>query len=439
MNSVWKQGNYDSPFVGYINYRTLHNPYGVLATEGDGWTRVQNKTMALGDAKGDRLRGFEKLIASSGDDLIHGSGGRHIIDGHTGNDTVSYGDSGALNVNLSYVLQATWSASTITINTGTDGGKWVMAERASNNTWSVSLKAANSTETQDLVKLGVLNSGATGLLAGHDGRLAMGSGDNAGKIIVAASTLGGDHANGDSLLNIENLAGGRFDDTLTGNAGDNRLEGKAGNDRLDGGAGGDWLDGGAGTADLASYASATSAVHIHLGYKVQANWSASTLSVVTTGNNTDGGKKVMASRAADGNWSFSLQASSTAETPSLVTLGTLNSTATALVAGADPRLSLSGTTLSIAASSTGNTDPNGDIYRNIEGVAGSAYNDILTGGSGNDILSGEGGDDRLLGGAGNDTLNGGVGNDTLRGGAGNDTLRGGAGNDILIGGAGGMI
>jgi hypothetical protein len=46
-------------------------------------------------------------------------------------------------------------------------------------------------------------------------------------------------AGNDTLLNIENVLGSVFDDTLTGNAGANRLQGGAGNDTLSGGGGND--------------------------------------------------------------------------------------------------------------------------------------------------------------------------------------------------------
>lgn len=72
-------------------------------------------------------------------------------------------------------------------------------------------------------------------------------------------------------------------------------------------------------------------------------------------------------------------------------------------------------------------------------VYGSAYYDILQGGTGNDTMYGNGGDDALVGQAGNDQLYGGSGNDALWGGsvdAGADTLDGGAGDDRLYGGGG---
>ena len=93
----------------------------------------------------------------------------------------------------------------------------------------------------------------------------------------------------------------------------------------------------------------------------------------------------------------------------------------------------------------------GDFYRDIYGATGSAFGDILSGGT---HLEGLGGDDQLYasdagatlsggvandflqGGQSDDLLDGGIGNDTLRGGAGADVMLGGAGADIMIGGAG---
>ena len=75
----------------------------------------------------------------------------------------------------------------------------------------------------------------------------------------------------------------------------------------------------------------------------------------------------------------------------------------------------------------------------IEGVLGTAYEDILAGddlenylaaGAGDDILAGEGGSDELLGGEGNDYIYGGDGDDYIVGGAGTDILFGGSGRDV---------
>jgi len=152
-----------------------------------------------------------------------------------------------------------------------------------------------------------------------------------------------------------------------------------------------------------------------------------------------------------------------------------------------------GTTGNLPAGYTGSARDgwgNIDVFRNIEGVEGSAFNDLITGDGGNNRLDGRGGNDTLEGGAGSDwaeynqamsgihvdlslgttvndgqglgenrtsagtgtdTLNsienvqGGYGNDLiigdtnvneLLGGAGDDTLEGGAGNDTLSGNEG---
>ncbi|TSD81404.1 hypothetical protein FFK22_042410, partial [Mycobacterium sp. KBS0706] len=71
----------------------------------------------------------------------------------------------------------------------------------------------------------------------------------------------------------------------------------------------------------------------------------------------------------------------------------------------------------------------GDTYVSIENVAGSNFDDQLTGDAGANTLAGNGGGDTLDGGAGADILNGGDGDDALRGGAGADLLDGGAGRD----------
>jgi Ca2+-binding RTX toxin-like protein len=51
----------------------------------------------------------------------------------------------------------------------------------------------------------------------------------------------------DTLIDIENVTGGAFNDTLIGNSGSNTLRGGGGDDSLDGGLGSDRLEGGAGT------------------------------------------------------------------------------------------------------------------------------------------------------------------------------------------------
>ena len=73
-------------------------------------------------------------------------------------------------------------------------------------------------------------------------------------INLATRSASGGHAQGDTLVSIENLVGSDRADTLIGNAGDNVLEGGGGGDTLDGGPG----------SDTASYAKSRGAVTINL-------------------------------------------------------------------------------------------------------------------------------------------------------------------------------
>ncbi len=84
-------------------------------------------------------------------------------------------------------------------------------------------------------------------------------------------------------------------------------------------------------------------------------------------------------------------------------------------------------------------------YRGNDDIAGRGGNDLLfgnggsdkiKGGGGQDVLRGGKGADTLLGNRGHDELRGGIGDDRLRGASGNDTLKGGKGNDLLSGARG---
>ena len=90
--------------------------------------------------------------------------------------------------------------------------------------------------------------------------------------LATGTGLNGD-AQGDSLVDIENVTGSGMRDVITGNgianilaggAGNDQLIGGAGNDSFHGGLGADTIDGGADTFDLAYYTTSASAVVVNL-------------------------------------------------------------------------------------------------------------------------------------------------------------------------------
>jgi Domain of unknown function (DUF4347)/Concanavalin A-like lectin/glucanases superfamily/Putative Ig domain/Bacterial pre-peptidase C-terminal domain/6-bladed beta-propeller/RTX calcium-binding nonapeptide repeat (4 copies)/FG-GAP-like repeat/Calx-beta domain len=97
---------------------------------------------------------------------------------------------------------------------------------------------------------------------------------------IALDLTTGINTEGDILINIENITGSQFNDTLTGNDQNNRLVGSLGNDTLNGGLGNDTLNGGLGTdlidgglgIDMVNYGNYPTAIALDL----------------TTGINTEG-------------------------------------------------------------------------------------------------------------------------------------------------------
>ena len=105
----------------------------------------------------------------------------------------------------------------------------------------------------------------------------------------------------------------------------------------------------------------------------------------------------------------------------------------------------SGVTASLLAGQGTRGLADGHVYRSIENLTGSNFDDILEGTEtanalsgleGNDTIYGLGGDDLIFGALGSDQLFGGSGNDTIDGGPSNDRIDGGSGDDSLIGGTG---
>ena len=81
-----------------------------------------------------------------------------------------------------------------------------------------------------------------------------------------------------------------------------------------------------------------------------------------------------------------------------------------------------GTTVDLGDNAANGRAAQGYVLRSIEGVTGSAFNDVLRGTSGGNTFNGLAGHDTLMGGGGNDWLTPGRGSDVIDGGDGTDMI-----------------
>ncbi|MEQ3745086.1 MAG: calcium-binding protein [Henriciella sp.] len=290
-----------------------------------------------------------------------------------------------------------------------------------------------------------------------------GDGRDTAKFINATEGVGVDlvnggfagEATGDTYSSIERITGSLFNDDLYaddqdnviiawagndklfGRDGDDVLRGEDGNDKLDGGAGADTLDGGDGT-DTARYADATAGVGVDLD---TGGWGGDATGDTYISIERVGGSNLDDTISGDalGNTLLGQNGADTlnGRDGDDVLLGGTGWDFLDGGAGADVldggdgfdtvryNDSSAGVTVDLNGSGTGG-DAEGDTYVDIEKVAGSGFDDIITGDDAKNVLRGRGGDD---------TLDGGLGGDFLEGGRGDDIMTGGADRDIFAIGA----
>jgi len=285
----------------------------------------------------------------------------------------------------------------------------------------------------------------------------------------------------DTLSGVYEVRGSAFDDLLVG-GGVGRTSTGGAVESFRGGAGNDTIDGVAGY-DAVSYFNSPNAIVVDLTLasgQVQDGWGfVDTLLNIDEINGSDLNDSIKGSSA---NESFAGRKGNDSVDGGTGTdeIGFWNS-------DAGVRVLLSGwvgSSGAITAGFTGSaTDGFGtiDVFRNIEGIEGSGFDDTLIGDAGNNVIDGRGGNDSLDGGLGTDTLEfnqaligvrvdlaagrvyddgqgvgdavqsaaveidtitgfenviGGYGHDSIIGDAGANWLRGEAGSDTILGGAG---
>ena len=351
-------------------------------------------TVAGGHAEGDVIVDFENVVGSEYGDVLRGDGGGNQLDGGDGDDILDGGIGadrldGGLGVDT---VSYGGSDEAVTVDLEAGAGEGGHAEG------DVIVDVEN-----------VVGSGYGDVLGGDAGanRLDGGAGmdtvsysgsDEAVTVDLEASTVAGGHAEGDVIVDFENVVGSEYGDVLRGDGGGNRLDGGDGDDMLDGRAGADRLDGGLGV-DTVSYSGSDEAVTVDL--------EAGTVA----GGHAEGDVIVDVENVVGSGYGDKLEG---------------DDGANRLDGGDDDDYLL------------GN-DGDDSLWggAGYDLLVGGAGDDSLWGGAGNDYdLSGGAGDDQLWGGAGGDNLQGGAGDDRLSGDDGDDWLSGDAGNDRLSGGAG---
>jgi Ca2+-binding RTX toxin-like protein len=332
-------------------------------------------------AEGDTLVGIEGVIGSSHADSIVGDAGHNFLDGGEGNDTLL---GGAGKDTLRGGAGADY------LDGGTGPTNWLGDE--------IFRDLADYSTSDAPVNVDLNRTGAQS----------------------------GGHAEGDTLVGIEDVIGSRFYDVITGDAKDNRLWGGDGNDTIYGGNGIDYIWGGDGDDFLVGYnpdGSADTSEDLLLG---------------GAGNDTlDASHEV-------GRWSTLIGGMGADR---LIGNGTNTNASYEVTGHGDFDVSYQGVYLDLRRQGKDadgdwlaqfdpwkrKTDAVGDILTGIVNAVGTGGDDTLIGNHQNNVMYG--GNIRLTNYSdGNDSMVGGKGDDSLWGFYQNDTLEGGIGADFIWGG-----
>ncbi len=367
-----------------------------------------------GDDTIDGAAGVDTVLGGAGDDTLSGGAGDDDIQGGSGNDTANYQNEGRVIVDLansgtsSVDVDAVETDTLLDIEniTGSNSGNDTIIGNADGNTLkglggvdTLSgeegddvLDGGNDNDTlyggldQDTLQgsfgddfleggLGndIIDGGAGVDVASYAGA------QNAVNVRLDTGVVTGDGV--DSILNIENIIGSDYKDTIVGNSSVNILSAGAEDDIVYGGLGEDTLLGESGADTL------------------------------------DGGEGIDRLYGEDN-------------------IGTVDSSVQdmasykGVTSGVGVTVDLTNDNSSATAAKVLNDGYNSvDYLYDIENVRGTDNEDFIIGDINANYLLGENAEDTLYGGGGDDTLDGGADDDTLRGNVGNDTLLGGSGQD----------
>jgi Ca2+-binding RTX toxin-like protein len=358
-----------------------------VANDGEGCAAPTATT----PCEGDSLVKVERVLGGDGDDTLIGDDNANILVGGPGNDTID-GGPGPLTPDPTVPgLQTPFDQLD-----GSGGDGDTVSYASAIGAVTVDL-GANSTTTQQ-----------TG-----------GGGD-------------------DRLAGFENVIGSPNGDVLKGNASANVLQGGDLSDVLVGRAGDDTLDGGDGE-DLADYndTSTTAGVTVDLAVTIkqttvgaggdilagienlQGSQSDDRLSGDANANKLYGhaGNDILNGRGAADRLDGGSRNTSEVLVGEDMRIDSASYANAPVIPSSD-----TGVEVYLDGSQANRGEAEGDSYHSIEGLEGSAFDDVLKGNNNVNRLAGLGGDDKLFGEGGDDILLGGADNDEITGGGGSDTI-----------------
>jgi Ca2+-binding RTX toxin-like protein len=342
-----------------------------------------NSANNTGDAAGDTYISIEDLRGSnSGADTLRGDANQNFLEGGQGNfaDVLDGGAGG--NDFASYQSATTGVTASLAnpiANTGdAQGDIYISIEGFEGSSFNDTLTG----DANQNFLMGGLGADALDGGGGSDWAEYRNSGIG---VVADLSNPGNNtgEAAGDTYISIENLRGSSFNDTLTGDGNNNFLRGSGGADVLNG-------NGGSDTAD----------------YFNPAVTAGITVDLANAGSNTG--------EAAGDTYSSIENVRGTALNDTLRGDGNTNfldgQVGADILDGAGGNdyawynTATAGVTANLEDTSLNTGDAAGDAYISIEGLFGSAFDDVLTGDANQNFLRGAAGADTLTGGAGNDTF-----------------------------------
>lgn len=392
--------------------------------------------------------GANRIDGGEGDDLILVGSGRNTIDGGDGVDILGFQNS-ATGVYAD-------------LNQPSSDEYHVIGNTSFKNIEGFYGSKFNDTLDGDSYDNLFDGGGGQDIIDGHGGNdtLSFGSAGQGVSVNIDSGTASlEDGTSLGSFVNIENIVGSGFADTIVGDAGDNLIDmGGGSKNKISAGAGNDTIvssfetlpygnsyiysmqntiDGGDGF-DIIDYSNVLRGLQVDLGTQKMTYFTGYEWAIGDIFTSIEGVKGHLtaedtliagsAGHYMDGQGGNDLLISGAG--------------ADTLIGGEGKdtisyERSISGVKVNLQTGQASGGYAQGDHLSGFEAVIGSDHDDSIVGSNGGTYIKGGAGNDTLIGGSGNDTIEVGTGSNYVVGGAGDDTfISAGGGNNIFDGGEG---